>query len=122
MGSGRRAVLVSLPVWFFRRFFRRWIGLLIVMLSGVVGSRSEAEVFWPRSGAGGESGGGYAPGALPGILGGRVVWSEPLVVNGMPVKLTVTVPELPLWDCLAILRRDFPLAVFRIGPDGIMVR
>ncbi len=94
--------------------------LLITLLAFALCLDAAADVY--LLGPGGGSTGARSSAELTSILGTRKIFEEPVVVNGLSLRLSVSLVNDTLSGCLAILRRNFPNAFFQVNNDGIQVR
>jgi len=54
-------------------------------------------------------------------LGGSKLWTEPVEVNGVAVKMRITLQKQNLNELFAILKRQFPKARFRSNAESVLV-
>ena len=78
-------------------------------------ARAEVFTISPFSGKGGRGGGDIAT-----FLGGRRLWSEPIIVNGTKSGMCLTLLENGLKESLLLLRKQFPKATFKISRGAVL--
>lgn len=84
---------------------------------------ADCEVFslWPFGKGKAGDGKNISGGMLAEALNGKVLWTEPVKINGVDLKLTMMFVETNLSESLRLLKSLYPDAAYSVGTDSVLV-